>query len=274
MAQTTVKDFAKTLKISEEALLKRMSSAGLSHSSETDEVTTAHKQILLRFLKQKQKQNSSSISSSSGVGIKVKSKGGKAVADSSETKSYSDNIEARRQAASEALKAEQVKRQEQLKEAASKREARFKAEQKNKENTKAADKPKNVKEELSKAAEKYAESYGMDIDDPKHKFEKPQEFIKKDIEIPESIQVGELAKLMAIKGGELVKTLMGLGVSATINDILDQETAILAVEEIGHNSIAKASDDVEEELLNQITYDGKEKTRTRKRRKRKKKRNN
>ena len=40
MAQTTVKDFAKTLKISEEALLKRMSSAGLSHNSATDEVTT------------------------------------------------------------------------------------------------------------------------------------------------------------------------------------------------------------------------------------------
>ena len=51
MAQTTVKDFAKTLKISEEALLKRMSSAGLSHNSATDEVTTAHKQILLRSLK-------------------------------------------------------------------------------------------------------------------------------------------------------------------------------------------------------------------------------
>ena len=154
------------------------------------------------------------------MGVKVKSKGGKAVVDSSETKSYSDNIEAKRQAASEALKAEQVKRQEQLKEAASKREARFKAEQKNKENIKAAEKPKNVKEELSKAAEKYTESNGMDIDDSQHRFEKPQEFIKKDIEIPESIQVGELAKLMAIKGGELVKTLMGLGVSATINDIL------------------------------------------------------
>ena len=187
MVQTTVKDFAKTLKISEEALLKRMSSAGLSHSSKSDEVTTAHKQILLRSLKQKQKQTSSSISSTSGVGIKVKSKGGKAVSDSNETKSYSDNIEARRQAASEALKAEQVKRQEQLKEAASKREARFKADKKKKENSIAAEKPKNVKEELSKAAEKYAARDDMDIDDSKHKFEKPQEFIKKDIEIPESI---------------------------------------------------------------------------------------
>ena len=126
MAKTTVKDFAKTLKISEESLLKRMTSAGLSHSSSKEEVTTAHKQILLRSLKQKQKQTSSSVASSSGVGIKVKSKGGKAVTDSGDTKSYSDNIEAKRQAASEALKAEQIKRQEQLKEAASKRETRYK----------------------------------------------------------------------------------------------------------------------------------------------------
>ena len=263
MPQTTVKDFAKTLKISEEVLLKRMSSAGLSHNKATDEVTTAHKQILLRSLKQKQKQTTSSISSSSGVGIKVKSKGGKAVVDSAETKSYSDNIEAKRQAASEALKAEQVKRKEQLKEADSKREAKTKIEQKFKTDNRASEqKPKNVKEQLSKAAEKYVESDALNIDDSKHRFEKPQEFIKKDIEIPESIQVGELAKSMAIKGGELVKILMGLGVSATINDILDQETAILAVEEIGHNSIAKASDDVEEELLNQIAYKCDEKIRS------------
>ena len=149
--KTTVKDFAKTLKISEEALLKRMSSAGLSHNSATDEVTTAHKQILLRSLKQKQKQTSSSISSSSGVGKRLNLKEENLLLSSSETKSYSDNIEAKRQAASEALKAEQVKRQEQLKEAASKREARFKEAEK-KENIKATEKPKNVKEELSKAA--------------------------------------------------------------------------------------------------------------------------
>ncbi len=57
MAQTTVKDFAKTLKISEEALLKRMSSAGLSHSSAKDEVTTAHKQILSKIFKAETKTN-------------------------------------------------------------------------------------------------------------------------------------------------------------------------------------------------------------------------
>ena len=214
MAQTTVKDFAKTLKISEEALLKRMASAGLSHSSATEEVTTAHKQILLRSLKQRQKQTSPSVSSSSVVGIKIKSKGGKAVADSNEAKSYSDNIEAKRQAASEALKVEQAKRQDQLKEAASKREARLKTEQKNNANIKVADKPKNVKDELSKAAQKYADKDAMDFDDAKHRFEKPDEFIKKDIEIPESIQVGELAKLMAIF--ESISKLVSLSILSSL----------------------------------------------------------
>ena len=47
------------------------------------------------------------------------------------------------------------------------------------------------------------------------------------------IQVGELAKLMTVKGGEIVKTLMSLGVVATINDSIDQETGILVVEELG-----------------------------------------
>ena len=49
--------------------------------------------------------------------------------------------------------------------------------------------------------------------------------------------VGELAKLMSIKGGEVVKELMSLGVMATINDSIDQETAILVTEEIGHNGV-------------------------------------
>jgi len=87
-----------------------------------------------------------------------------------------------------------------------------------------------------------------------HKFEAPTEFIKKDIEIPSSIQVGELAKLMAIKGNIVVKNLMSLGVVATINDIIDQETAILVVEEIGHNGVALKEENFEEDLANLINY--------------------
>lgn len=243
----TVKDFAKTLKISEEALLSRMQNAGLSHTSAGDEVTAAHKQILLRSLKQKQKTTATSMSPS-GVGIKVKSKISQGKSDKTESKSYSDNIEAKRQAASEALKAEQKKREEQLKKAAAQKKDKF-AEKPVKKD------PTDVKDDLSKAAKDYIQEKDQESDSfDSHQFEKPVEFIRREIEVPESIQVGELAKLMNVKGGEVLTVLLGLGVTATINDLLDQETAILAVDEIGHTGIAKESEDIEEDLLKNIEY--------------------
>ena len=243
----TVKDFAKTLKISEEALLSRMQNAGLSHTSAGDEVTAAHKQILLRSLKQKQKTTATSMSPS-GVGIKVKSKISQGKSDKTESKSYSDNIEAKRQAASEALKAEQKKREEQLKKAAAQKKDKF-AEKSVKKD------PTDVKDDLSKAAKDYIQEKDQESDSfDSHQFEKPVEFIRREIEVPESIQVGELAKLMHVKGGEVLTVLLGLGVTATINDLLDQETAILAVDEIGHTGIAKESEDIEEDLLKNIEY--------------------
>ena len=243
----SVKDFAKTLKISEEALLNRMQKAGLSHSSAGDEVTAAHKQILLRSLKQKQKTTATSMSPS-GVGIKVKSKVSQGKTNEKESKSYSDNIEAKRQAASEALKAEQKKREEQLKKAVVQKKEKF-AEKPLKKD------PTDVKDDLNKAAKDYIQDKDLESDSfDSHQFEKPVEFIKREIEVPESIQVGELAKLMHIKGGEVLTVLLGLGVTATINDLLDQETAILAVDEIGHTGIVKESEDIEEDLLKNIEY--------------------
>jgi translation initiation factor IF-2 len=59
---------------------------------------------------------------------------------------------------------------------------------------------------------------------------------------------------MAIKGNIVVKNLMSLGVVATINDIIDQETAILVVEEIGHNGVALKEENFEEDLANLINY--------------------
>jgi translation initiation factor IF-2 len=68
------------------------------------------------------------------------------------------------------------------------------------------------------------------------------------------IQVGELAKLMFIKGGEVVKVLMSLGVAASINDSIDQETGILVAEELGHNGIASNDSSVEDEIIGNINY--------------------
>ena len=246
----TVKDFAKTLKISDKALIERMQKAGLSHSSESDEVTASDKQALLRFLKGAKTQ-SKSIKSDSGVTVTSK---GKSSLSTTSKKSYSDNIEAKRAAASEQLKEQQTKREEQLKAATKqKQEQRNKFAKKNelKQNLK----PVDVKDQLSSAVSAYKRKEGTNFEDSKHQFEAPKEFIKKDIEVPSTIQVGELAKSMAVKGGEVVKNLMSLGVIATLNDFIDQETAILVVEEIGHNGIAVQEENLEEDLANLIQYD-------------------
>ena len=253
----TVKDFAKTLKISDKALLERMQNAGLSHSKGSDEVTPSDKQALLKFLKGNKSSQPKSVTSESGVTVTSK---GKSSPVTSSNKSYSDNIEAKRAAASEQLKEQQTKREEQLKAA-----TKLKQEQKNKFKKKNLEKPNDqpvdVKDQLSSAVNAYKQKEKGVFDETEHQFEAPKEFIKKDIEVPDTIQVGELAKLMAVKGNLVVKNLMGLGVVATLNDFIDQETAILVVEEIGHNGIAVEEENLEEDLANLIQYKDKPKTR-------------
>ena len=251
----TVKDFAKTLKITDKALIERMQKAGLSHSKGSDEVTPSDKQALLKYLKGSKSAASKSVTSESGV--KVTSRG-KVTSASSSKKSYSDNIEAKRAAASEQLKEQQIKREEQLRAA-----AKLKQEQKKIKAIKKQSAPEkivDVKDQLSSAVDAYKKKEVV-FEDSQHQFEEPKEFIKKDIEVPQTIQVGELAKLMAVKGGEVVKNLMSLGVVATINDLIDQETAILVVEEIGHNGIAGKEENLEEDLANLIKYKDEKKTR-------------
>ena len=246
----TVKDFAKTLKITESILLERLQNAGLSHKKASDEITTQDKQALLKSLKSNKSSVTKSVTSDSGV--KVTSKG-RTITENEGSKSYSDNIEAKRAAASEQLKEQQIKRENQLKEAVKeKAEAKKKA----KFNTSNNIREKiDIKAQLSSAVSAYKSKEEKFFDDNEiHKFEAPTEIIKKDVEIPSTIQVGELAKLMAVKGGIVVKNLMSLGVVATINDVIDQETAILVVEEIGHNGIALEEENFEENLASLITY--------------------
>ncbi|MDG2175360.1 MAG: translation initiation factor IF-2 [Gammaproteobacteria bacterium] len=91
-----------------------------------------------------------------------------------------------------------------------------------------------------------------------HKFEKPTEFIVRDIEVPEAITVGDLAQRMNLKSGELIKSLMGMGFMATLNHVLDQDTSVLLVEELGHKAKTVSDDAVEESLVESIKYDGEE----------------
>lgn len=78
-----------------------------------------------------------------------------------------------------------------------------------------------------------------------HGFMAPTEPMVHDVLVPETITVGDLAHKMAVKASEVIKTLMKMGMMVTINQVLDQETAIIIVEEMGHNAKAAASNDPE-----------------------------
>ncbi len=94
-------------------------------------------------------------------------------------------------------------------------------------------------------------------------FEKPTAPVVRDVQVPESITVGELAQRMSVKAADLIKEMMKQGVMATINQAIDQDTAILLVEELGHRPHAVREDDLEEEVLGQATVpEGKEEARS------------
>ena len=88
-------------------------------------------------------------------------------------------------------------------------------------------------------------------DDRESNFQAPTEAIVKDVYVPETITVAELAHKMAVKASEVIKQLMKLGQMCTINQVLDQETAMIVVEEMGHKAFAAAEDDPEALLADQ-----------------------
>ncbi|MDX1756988.1 MAG: translation initiation factor IF-2 [Marinobacter sp.] len=93
----------------------------------------------------------------------------------------------------------------------------------------------------------------------RHGFERPTKPMVREVEIPETISVGDLAQRMAVKAADVIKTLMGMGVMATINQALDQETAVLVTEELGHKAKTVSEDAFEEEVLSEIQTDTGEK---------------
>ena len=87
----------------------------------------------------------------------------------------------------------------------------------------------------------------------RHTFEMPTETAAKDISIPENIIVSELAQKMSIKAVEVIKHLMKLGIMSTINQSIDQETAVILVEEMGHSPVMTSEEDHESDMLAEHT---------------------
>jgi len=89
--------------------------------------------------------------------------------------------------------------------------------------------------------------------EPKHGFEKPTAPIVKEVDIPETITVSDLAQKMSVKSAEVIRTMMNMGSMPTINQMLDQETAAIVVEEMGHIPKLQQADALEEDLFEDET---------------------
>ncbi len=84
--------------------------------------------------------------------------------------------------------------------------------------------------------------------DAKHGFERPTERVVREVAIGEAMTVAELAQKMAVKATEVIKVMMNMGVMATINQMIEQDTAVLVVEEMGHTPVVRKENVIEDDL--------------------------
>ena len=103
------------------------------------------------------------------------------------------------------------------------------------------------KKERTLLSQKLREEQGQ-----QHGFVKPVNPVIYEVKIPQTIQVSSLAQQMNVKAAEVLKQMMGMGVMATINDAIDQDTAMLVVEEMGHNAIVQENNTIEDVVLSEL----------------------
>jgi len=90
------------------------------------------------------------------------------------------------------------------------------------------------------------------VGDGQHGFVKPTAPVVREVEVPDSITVADLAQRMSVKAAEVIRELMKMGMMVTINQPLDRDTAILVVEEMGHEPVAQKEADIEAEVLDAL----------------------
>ncbi|MEM8982813.1 MAG: translation initiation factor IF-2 [Pseudomonadota bacterium] len=164
-------------------------------------------------------------------------------------KREAEEREAAERAAREAAEAAERQRQEQAERERKEREARTKQ---TKQPTKYGRKELHVtegkggKRKQRRRPDRRRAAVNVDT---QHGFERPTAPVVRDIEVPDTITVAELAQKMAVKAPEVMKTLMGMGAMVTINQSIDQDTAILLVEEMGHTAKPLEETSIDEDIL-------------------------
>jgi translation initiation factor IF-2 len=270
MADINVKQLSKAIKIDLDTLLAQMKAAGLSHKSEKDIVSTEDKKVLLKFIKDSKKDSKKTISLSTSsqkttkpnlsvtrINSPDKEKKSNVKQDFTGSIDFDEAERKRLNAQNESAEEEKKKAEAKTKVVRKTKQEPQKKIPQNLKKDKKTFKDSSKEDQREQEGEKFLEKNFENV----QKFEKPQEFIQKEVKIPETIVVSDLAKELSIKSSDLIKSLMNSGVMVTLNKAIDQETAILVVEELGHIGIPQDIESEEEKILEHIVYEGDEELR-------------
>ena len=270
MADINVKQLSKAIKIDLDNLLAQMKAAGLSHKSEKDIVSTEDKKVLLKFIKDSKKDSKKTISLSSSsqktakpnlsvtrINSPDKEKKSNVKQDFTGSIDFDEAERKRLNAQNESAEEEKKKAKAKTKVVRKTKQEPQKKIPQNLKKDKKTFKDSSKEDQREQEGEKFLEKNFENV----QKFEKPQEFIQKEVKIPETIVVSDLAKELSIKSSDLIKSLMNSGVMVTLNQAIDQETAILVVEELGHIGVPQDVESEEEKILEHIVYEGDEELR-------------
>jgi translation initiation factor IF-2 len=270
MADINVKQLSKAIKIDLDNLLAQMKAAGLSHKSEKDIVSTEDKKVLLKFIKDGKKDSKKTISLSNSsqktakpnlsvtrINSPDKEKKSNVKQDFTGSIDFDEAERKRLNAQNESAEEEKKKAEAKTKVVRKTKQEPQKKIPQNLKKDKKSFKDSSKEDQREQEGEKFLEKNFENV----QKFEKPQEFIQKEVKVPETIVVSDLAKELSIKSSDLIKSLMNSGVMVTLNQAIDQETAILVVEELGHIGVPQDIESEEEKILEHIVYEGDEELR-------------
>ena len=277
-----VSDLAKVIGYEVDSLLEAINQAGLSQSSATDNISTEDRKKILEHIKSTKKVSKKTISIAKKTKKETKNDEGqisvtrfKSESQSVKKKSSSGDLsgtidfeaaEKRRVQATSIKKVQDEEREKRIKDSSTKVIRKTKQEQtkQSKESSSPKKLTKNQRKDIKsptkdskldkkeQEGEKFLESQLASV----QKFEKPSEFVQKEISIPETITVAELAKGLSVKSSDLIKALMNNGIMATVNQSLDQETAVLITTELGHVGNPIQENEAEEKMLEGFAQEG------------------
>ncbi|MCD5405510.1 MAG: translation initiation factor IF-2 [Desulfotomaculum sp.] len=244
MMKKRVYELAKDLNMKSKDVIQKLSDIGITVKSALSSVTEQEAEKLVEFIKKEKKQNSSDVALKTKV---PKRPPDRRVVEFKSVQQKSESVKGKKSDRKKNLNDKDMK--EDVKEDKNKKYKSVKKGKKNRAVQKLMEDVKDIKDDKKKAGKPSAKK------DKKHKKSKSDKQLpaqpaeKKPIVIEETITVQKLAEKLRVTAADVIKSLMELGVMATINQEIDSDTAILVADKFGYEVHVKEEEDIEEIIM-------------------------